>query len=86
MWLGWSYTLANGRDRTLTRRATRAFEVLMNFSTAPQDVLFKRYDEFVDATPEGNLIHIFRPSGPVALSENLHRATCLSLAETTAHR
>ena len=63
MWLGWSYTLANGRDRTLTRRATRAFEVLMNFSTAPQDVLFKRYDEFVDATPEGNLIHIFDPRG-----------------------
>jgi heavy metal sensor kinase len=63
MWLGWSYTLADGRDRTLTRRATRAFDVLMNFSAGPQEVRYSKYDEFVEATPEGNLIHIFDLTG-----------------------
>lgn len=63
MWVGWSYTLSSGRDRTLSRRAARAFEVLANFSGQPESVRAARYDEFVDATPEGNLIQIFDSGG-----------------------
>ena len=63
MWVGWSYTLASGRDRTLTRRAGRATEVLANFSSQPAAQIFKRYDEFVESTPEGNLIRIFDSAG-----------------------
>jgi heavy metal sensor kinase len=62
MWVGWSYTLAGGRDRTLTRRAARAFEVLSNYSTQPA-LLPVRYNEFADSTPEGNLIRIFDAGG-----------------------
>ena len=63
MWVGWSYTLSSGRDRTLSRRAARAFEVLANFSGQPETVRAIRYDDFVDATPEGNLIQIFDSGG-----------------------
>lgn len=63
MWVGWSFTLSSGRDRTLSRRAARALEVLSNFSGQPVAVRAARYDEFVDATPEGNLIEIFDSGG-----------------------
>lgn len=63
MWLDWFSALASGRDRTLTRRAARAYEVIANFSSKPADRLFHRYDEFVEATPEGNLIQVFDASG-----------------------
>ncbi len=70
MWLGWSYTLASGRDRTLSRRASRAFEVLSNFSGQPVDLISARYDEFVDATPEGNLIQVFDSTGRMLYPKN----------------
>jgi heavy metal sensor kinase len=63
MWAGWNYTLSSGRDRTLTRRATRAYEVLSTFSSQPADLLSARYDEFADSTPEGNLIRVFDGGG-----------------------
>jgi two-component system, OmpR family, heavy metal sensor histidine kinase CusS len=63
MWLGWSYTLSSGRDRTLSRRAARALDVLSNFSGQPVALRSARFDEFVDATPEGNLIEIFDSGG-----------------------
>jgi len=63
MWVGWSYTLSSGRDRTLTRRAARALETLSNFSNQPAAILAIRYDEFAAGTPEGNLIQIFDASG-----------------------
>jgi heavy metal sensor kinase len=69
MWLGWSYTLASGRDRTLTRRAARAYEVLANYSAKPAAALSHRYDEFVEATPEGNLIHVIDANGRLLLPE-----------------
>lgn len=70
MWFGWSYTLASGRDRTLSRRGARALEVLTNFSRQPAALISKRYDEFVDATPEGNLIDIFDSTGRMLYPKN----------------
>jgi len=70
MWVGWSYTLSSGRDRTLTRRAARALEVLTNFSGQSAAVLNARYDELVDANPEGNLIQIFDSGGRVLYPKN----------------
>jgi heavy metal sensor kinase len=64
MWVGWSYTLSSGRDRTLGRRANRALETLSSFSNQPA-LLAARYDEFVESTPEGNLIQIFDAGGRV---------------------
>jgi heavy metal sensor kinase len=63
MWAGWNYTLSSGRDRTLTRRAARTFEVLSTFSNHPAALLSARYDEFAESTPEGNLIHVFDAGG-----------------------
>jgi heavy metal sensor kinase len=63
MWVGWSYALSSGRDRTLSRRGARALEVLSNFSSQPVKLISTRYDDFVDATPEGNLIQIFDSGG-----------------------
>src|SRR5579863_2517139 len=70
MWVGWSYTLSSGRDRTLSRRAARALEVLSNFSGQPEALRSARYDEFVDATPEGNLIQVFDPGGRILFPKN----------------
>jgi heavy metal sensor kinase len=70
MWVGWSYTLSSGRDRTITRRATRAFEVLANNVNLPQATVALRYDEFVDSTPEGNLIEISDALGSVLFPRN----------------
>lgn len=70
MWVGWSYTLSSGRDRTLSRRAARALEVLSNFSGKPVATRFARYDEFVDGTPEGNLIRIFDSGGRMLYPKN----------------
>jgi heavy metal sensor kinase len=70
MWVGWSYTLSSGRDRTLARRAARALEALSNFSSQPEALISARYDEFVDATPEGNLIDIFDSTGRMLYPTN----------------
>lgn len=66
MWVGWSYTLSSGRDRTLTRRASRALEVLASFPSQTS----VRYDEFVASTPEGNLIRIFDAGGRMLYPRN----------------
>jgi signal transduction histidine kinase len=63
MYVGWSYTLASGRDRTLTRRATRALEVLNTFCNQPAGVVYARFDDYVGATPEGNLVQVFDAHG-----------------------
>ncbi|MEI9971141.1 MAG: HAMP domain-containing protein [Ignavibacteriota bacterium] len=70
MWIGWWYTLSSGRDRTLTRRASRAFDVLANYSSQPAAVLSARYDEFVDSTPEGNFILILDSASGVLYPKN----------------
>ena len=70
MWVGWWYTLASGRDRTLSRRAGRALEVLANYSGQPVALRSARYGEFVDATPEGNLIQVFDAGGRMLYPKN----------------
>jgi heavy metal sensor kinase len=70
MWVGWSYTLSSSRDRTLSRRAARALEVLSNYAGQPVASRLARYDEFVDATPEGNLIQIFDSGGRMLYPQN----------------
>jgi heavy metal sensor kinase len=63
MWFGWSYTLSSGRDRTLGRRGARALDTLSTFAGQPASVLSRRYDEFAEATPEGNLIRVLDADG-----------------------
>jgi heavy metal sensor kinase len=63
MWADLAYSLDRGRDRTLTRRGARALEVLSNSSADPPAVRFAKYDEFADATPEGDLIRVLDPAG-----------------------
>jgi heavy metal sensor kinase len=70
MWVGWSYTLSSGRDRTLSRRAARAFEVVSNYAGQPAALRSARYDEFVEATPEGNLIEVFDSGGRMLYPRN----------------
>jgi len=63
MYGGWSYTLSSSRDRTLTRRAARALDVLASLARQPTPIVSARYDQFVDATPEGNFIQVFDGGG-----------------------
>jgi heavy metal sensor kinase len=70
MWLDLAYSFSQGRDRTLSRRAARLVEML-NASTADSaERRATRFEEFADATPEGNLIHLFDSSGRRLLPEN----------------
>jgi signal transduction histidine kinase len=70
MWFGWWYTLSSGRDRTLSRRAARALEVVSNYAGQPAALRFARYGEFVEATPEGNLIEVFDSAGRMLYPRN----------------
>jgi heavy metal sensor kinase len=67
MWWGWSYTLNSGRDRTLTRRATRALDVYSNNLRQPAPVLAAKFGEFLESMPEGNLVQIFGADGKMLL-------------------
>ena len=49
------------------RRAARAYDVLAGYSSKPPDLLSRRYDGFVEATPEGNLIRVLDEGGRVIL-------------------
>jgi heavy metal sensor kinase len=65
MWGDLAYSLSKGRDRTLMRRAARAIEAL---SVSPADRPAQRsarYDQFVDSTPEGNLIRVYDAGGRI---------------------
>lgn len=62
MWTEWAYTLDTGRDRTLTRRATRAYEVIAANAFQPS-LADARYSEFVASASEGNLIQAFDGAG-----------------------
>jgi signal transduction histidine kinase len=62
MWMDLAYSLSQGRDRTLTRRAARFREVMAATRNDPvrREAL---YAQLADAVPEGNLIQIFDPAG-----------------------
>ena len=63
MWLDLTYFTSSGRSRTLARRATRLVELLQQCANCPDDVRTQRFSEFADATPEGDLIHLFDGRG-----------------------
>lgn len=63
MWFDLAYSLSQGRDRTLFRRAGRFADVVTSSAGLPESGQARRFAEFADATPEGNLIHIFDASG-----------------------
>jgi heavy metal sensor kinase len=70
MWLDLGYSLSHGRDRTLARRAARLVDLLRVSVDAPDDRRTARFVEFADATPEGNLIHLFDSRGRRLLPKN----------------
>ena len=69
MWLDLAYSLSQGRDRTLSRRAGRLIELLEASVTASHSRRAARFADFADATPEGNLIHLLDPKGRRLLPE-----------------
>ena len=69
MWADLAYSLSRGRDRTLTRRAARALEVLAAYPANSATLRNAKYDEFADATPEGNLIRVFDTGGRLLFPE-----------------
>jgi heavy metal sensor kinase len=65
MWCDLAYSLSQGRDRTLSRRAGRLIELLDASVDESAERRTARFVEFADATPEGNLIHLFDSSGRI---------------------
>jgi heavy metal sensor kinase len=63
MWLDLAWQLGSGRDRTLSRRALRCLELLKAVQDEPLERREAKFEEFVDATPEGNLISVFDERG-----------------------
>lgn len=67
MWLDLAYSLGQGRDRTLTRRAARIGELLDATSGDPDSAREVRFAQLTDVIPEGNLIEVFDGSGKLVL-------------------
>jgi heavy metal sensor kinase len=69
MWLDLAYSFSQGRDRTLLRRAGRLIELLNASVAVSAERRADRFAEFADATPEGNLIHLYDAQGRRLLPE-----------------
>jgi heavy metal sensor kinase len=63
MWLDLAIQLSQGRDRTLTRRAARCYDLLKSTQNRSEDRRAEKFEEFSDATPEGNLILVYDQRG-----------------------
>ena len=63
MWLQLAYSLSQGRDRTLTRRAARISELLNATTGDPPTVREAHFQQMTDLIPEGNLIQVFDANG-----------------------
>jgi signal transduction histidine kinase len=63
MWIDLAYSLAQGRDRTLTRRAARFREVLDATRADAPAMRTAQLEKLADVIPEGNLIQIFDAMG-----------------------
>ena len=59
MWFDLSYQLAKGRDRTLSRRGIRLTDLLKAAQNETVGQRARKFEEFADAMPEGNLIHLY---------------------------
>jgi heavy metal sensor kinase len=62
MWFDLAYSLSQGRDRTLNRRAARIVGLLESARNGPPALRAARYAELTDAIPEGNLIQVYTPT------------------------
>ena len=58
-----SYSLAAGRDKTLSGRATRVASLLNSTYKKSSPHSIEEFNEFVAATPEGTLIRVFDANG-----------------------
>jgi heavy metal sensor kinase len=67
MWLDLAYSLGQGRDRTLTRRAARIAGLLDATSGASDSSREARFEQLTDVIPEGNLIEVLDSSGKLVL-------------------
>src|SRR5262249_32640109 len=63
MWIDLAYSLSQGRDRTLTRRAARFVELLEATRHEAPAGREARFAQLADVIPEGNLIQVFDRSG-----------------------
>jgi heavy metal sensor kinase len=63
MWTDLAWQLSKGRDRTLSRRATRCVELLEAASGESPERRALRFAELVDAMPEGNLVRVYNARG-----------------------
>lgn len=74
MWLDLAWHLAEGRDRTLVRRATRLDDLLQATEDQPAAVRDERYAKFAEGTPEGYLIHLYNKDGRRLYPANVYPA------------
>lgn len=70
MWVDLAYSLSQGRDRTLSRRAARILDVLQSTADEPAVIRETRFDQLTDVIPEGNLIQVFAAGGDRLLPRN----------------
>ena len=63
MWLDLAWHLGEGRDRTLSRRGSRLFELLKATENQGPEKRNAKYLQFADGTPEGNLVHLYGSDG-----------------------
>jgi heavy metal sensor kinase len=70
MWLDLAYSLSQGRDRTLTRRAARISELLDATKGDPESTQEVRFEQLTDVIPEGHLIEVLDSSGHLVLPRN----------------
>jgi heavy metal sensor kinase len=67
MWLDLAYSLARGRDRTLTRRAARITELLDATGGDSDGAREVRFEQLTEVMSEGNLIEVLDDSGKLVL-------------------
>jgi heavy metal sensor kinase len=67
MWIDLAYSLSQGRDRTMTRRAARIVELLDATSAEDESARQVRFEQLTDVIPEGNLIEVVDGSGKLIL-------------------
>ena len=63
MWIDLSYSLSQGRDRTLTRRAARIADLLKVTIADSEATREVRFEQLIDLIPEGNLIQVRDAAG-----------------------
>jgi heavy metal sensor kinase len=69
-----SYSLSQGRDRTLTRRAARIDDLLKHTTDESEITRALRFNQLTDLIPEGNLIELWDSGGRRVLPRE-HEAT-----------